>query len=308
MTESRGTVRRRQWDRIVAGLAALATGALLLGLTVGDRAAIPTPTSGPTSVPRAAASPTPGAPTDPAYGGFPWMTAAPASPSTGTWHVPVLMYHLVATPVEAGDARHGLVVPPALFAAQLAALRTAGWHTITAAALAADLRDGRRPAPLTFVITLDDGHGDGYAEALPILEASGFVATFYVITSRIGESGYLTADELRTMAAAGMEIADHTVDHVSLTALAGPAATAELEGAALAIDELLGAPPTTIAYPFGNVDATVVADAQALDFSMAFTTVEGCRESWASRFTTPRMRVNPSTTPADLVWQLRACR
>ena len=67
---------------------------------------------------------------------------APASgkASSFTLHVPILMYHRIVPSAEAGDSIPGLVVPPDTFAAQLDALEAAGWHTITMATLANDLR------------------------------------------------------------------------------------------------------------------------------------------------------------------------
>ncbi len=91
----------------------------------------------------------------------------------------------------------GLVVSPDLFAAQLEALVAAGWRSITAAELAADLAAGDRPPPRTFVITFDDGRSDGYTQAFPILRRLGLVATFYVITGRIGMANNLSASQLR---------------------------------------------------------------------------------------------------------------
>ena len=44
--------------------------------------------------------------------------------------VPVLMYHRVVDPAAAGNSLPGLVVPPMLFAAQLAQLHALGWRTI----------------------------------------------------------------------------------------------------------------------------------------------------------------------------------
>lgn len=233
--------------------------------------------------------------------------AAALTPPAPAWHVPVLTYHLVATTEEAGNALPSLVVSPALFDAQLRALRAAGWRTITAATLAADLAAGTPPARRSIVITLDDGHLDGYTHAFPILRANGFVATFYVITGRQGLTGYITPAQLTEMAAGGMEIGNHTVDHVPLATLSDARATAEIADASAWIATLLGSPPTTIAYPFGSFSPSVVEDARSLGLSMAFTTQGGCRETLGNRLTVPRLHVGPSTTPGDLVALVAGC-
>jgi len=198
-------------------------------------------------------------------------------------------------------------VSPALFAAQMTRLREAGWRTITAAQLGADLATGSHPPPKSFVVTLDDGHVDGYTEALPILEANGFVATFFVVTHRIGRLGWLSDADVLAMAEAGMEIADHTMDHVSLPRLPLLFALAEIDGAIAWIANALGHPPVTFAYPFGSQDPSVVSDVAHGGFSIAFTNREGCFESTATRFLTPRLRVTPWMTPTALLDRLDAC-
>ena len=123
-----------------------------------------TPTVGP-SASGAGPSPAP-SPSPTPIATWPLVAAdAPGRPFDFAVRVPVLMYHRVAPADQIGLSLPGLVVSPELFAAQLEALVTAGWRSITAAQLAADLAAGVRPPPRTFVITFDDGRSDGYTEA-----------------------------------------------------------------------------------------------------------------------------------------------
>jgi peptidoglycan/xylan/chitin deacetylase (PgdA/CDA1 family) len=224
-------------------------------------------------------------------------------------HVPVLMYHRIIPPSMAGRSLPGLVVPPARFAAQMDALAGAGWHTITAAKLLSDLAGGIQPAPRTFVITFDDGYDDGYTYALPILEAHGFVATFYVIAGRIGDPPgpyeALTPQHVLALAQAGMEIGNHTFSHVDLATSSPLLRRYEVVSASARIQSLIGTAPTTLAYPYGRWNAAAVGQIRAAGIGMAFTTVEGAREVWATRYASPRVRVSPSTTPAELLALVR---
>ncbi len=219
------------------------------------------------------------------------------------------MYHRVVPPAQAGDSLPSLVVPPDRFAAQMAALAAAGWHTITASELSTDVADGRRPPARTFVITFDDGYDDGFTYALPILQAHGFRATFYVITGRIGDSPgplqSLTPEHVQALAAAGMEIGDHTVSHADLPALTETLMRYQIVAAAARIEQLVGSPPTTLAYPYGARDAAVIREVAAAGFGLALTNVEGCLESWSTRFVVPRLRVGPGTTPQMLLATMR---
>jgi peptidoglycan/xylan/chitin deacetylase (PgdA/CDA1 family) len=261
-----------------------------------------------TDVPaEASASPAP-TPGRTATATWPLVAAdAPGPPAGFTLRVPVLMYHRVAPADQVGTSLPGLVVPPDLFEAQLETLVAAGWQSITAAQLAADLAAGVEPPARTFVITFDDGRRDAYTQAYPILQRLGLVATFYVITGRVNDSSSLTASQWRRLASTGMEIGSHTVNHVRLSTANELVARYELTASAARIASVTGQRPTTFAYPFGGEDPTdqgLVADT---GYAMAFTEVGGCSVSWFNRFAAPRIRVSPGTSPAGLVHELEAC-
>ncbi|TMD32933.1 MAG: hypothetical protein E6I94_00615 [Chloroflexi bacterium] len=227
-----------------------------------------------------------------------------AAPHELTFHVPILMYHRILPAALARGALPGLAVSPTLFAAQLRAAHAAGWRTITLGSLAADIDAGRDPGPRTFVITIDDGHEDGYTNALPVLERFGDVATYFVVTGRLDRGDNLTSDQVRQLAADGMEIGDHTVSHVDLASLSIAAAQAQIEGAAVTIADLTGSRPTTFAYPFGDYDPAVVWLVHQDGFALAVTTHECAVETRASALLTPRVRVTPDVSPADLLAML----
>lgn len=243
-------------------------------------------------------------------GGLPWASAGaiPAGWRTAfAWHVPVLMYHLIAPPGQAGHAIPGLVISPTLFRDQLRTAWRAGWRTITASQLAEDMAVGAQPPPRSFVITIDDGNEDGWTEAYPILRAFDFVATYFVPTGRIGHPGDLSVAQVAALSQAGMEIANHTVNHVPLGRVAPAEASLQIDDAQAALAGLLGAPPVTMAYPFGNRDLRVIEDAAASGIDLAFTTVEGCSETLGARLNEPRLRVTPWTTPTGLLGELGRC-
>jgi len=249
-----------------------------------------------------------------------------AKASSFTLHVPILMYHRIVPFAEAGDSIVGLVVPPDTFAAQLSALESRGWHTITMATLANDLAAHVSPPAKTVVITIDDGWYDGYTYALPILQSHGFVATYYVIAGRIDQPDFLSSIQLRKLVAAGDEIGDHTMDHVNLTAQGATALTHQIDAAAARIAQVTGVWPESLAYPSGYEDAKVVAAVGACQ-ELRIAVLEGALEmvtpaaapksgatqalptivklqgyeTWADRFLVPRVRVTPGTTAVDLL-------
>jgi peptidoglycan/xylan/chitin deacetylase (PgdA/CDA1 family) len=222
-------------------------------------------------------------------------------------HVPILMYHLVVPWRKAGQALAGLVVPPETFDAQMRTLARAGWHSITAASLATYLGAGLRPPPRSFVITFDDGWSDGYRYAFPIMRRYRFVGTFYVVTGRIGHTNALSVAQLRALAAAGMEVGDHTVSHADVPALSASRARSEIVRSALQIKNVMGAAPVTFAYPYGARNARDEHLVEQAGFGLAVTTVYACRESAADQFAIPRLRVGPGTTPSELLRSMENC-
>jgi endoglucanase len=110
------------------------------------------------------------------------------------------------------------------------------------------------PGPQTVVsIQFDDGVAD-QIDTLPILNAHGMHATYFVNTGVVGDAGHMTWDQLHQLATAGNEIAGHTLTHVNLKPL--KTAEARLE-VCQDRNNLIGQgfQPTSFAYPFGTFDA-----------------------------------------------------
>jgi peptidoglycan/xylan/chitin deacetylase (PgdA/CDA1 family) len=159
-------------------------------------------------------------------------------------------------------------------------------------------------APRTLALSIDDGWDDGYVYALPALQQVGYRATYYVIGRRIGARSFLSGAQLRALMAAGMEVGDHTFDHIGLPALSGTRQRYEIDAAASRIADVLGHSPVTFSYPAGEFDPVVEEAVQAAGFGLAVTTEEGAVQTWPGRFSAPRVRVSPSMSPTTLVGTL----
>ncbi|MGA3030317.1 MAG: polysaccharide deacetylase family protein [Candidatus Limnocylindrales bacterium] len=252
--------------------------------------------AGPTPRPTAAGSREPSG--TPAQGK---VVLRPRDPNR-VYRVPILMYHRVVPPSEAGKSAPGLVVPPATFSAQLKAFSGAGWHSITMATLAHDMETDTTIPPKTFVITFDDGWADGFDYAFPIMREYGYVGTFFVISSRIDCRQFLSTQQLRALEAAGNEIGNHTEHHVSLASISTSRFVSEVETASEEITRAVGHRPVSLAYPMGGVSthvATLVS--QIPNIEIAVTTGWGKTETWFERYDTPRVRVQPTTDPTQLL-------
>jgi peptidoglycan/xylan/chitin deacetylase (PgdA/CDA1 family) len=176
--------------------------------------------------------------------------------------VPVLMYHSVnARPPR---ATRRLAVDPDAFADQMALLKDRGFTPVTVSALAGDR--GRLPAR-PVVITFDDGYADFHERALPVLDGLGFTATVFVTTGWLADAGpgaagepldrTLSWSQVRESAAHGIEIGGHSHSHPQLDQLPGAALDDELTRNKGLLEDRLGRPVTTMAYPYGYSSARV---------------------------------------------------
>jgi peptidoglycan/xylan/chitin deacetylase (PgdA/CDA1 family) len=194
-----------------------------------------------------------------------------------------------------------LKVEPSNFVAELAALHRAGYHTIHQAQLFDALYKHGTLPPKPVLISVDDGYIDDITRILPALRRFRMVATFFVITGRMTEPGFLTADQIRQLDRAGMDVGDHTAHHVDLRLLTASQLKLETADSRRVLQGVLGHPVYYFAYPFGTFNARVLHSVHAAGFTMAYTTAGGITESTTAPLTMPRVHVGRAETPSGLL-------
>lgn len=237
-----------------------------------------------------AASPSPG-PTVVIWSG---VVAADEGPDPApSIHLPILMYHYVDDePPPAGPYADGLTVRTPDFREEMDYLAQNGYRTVLLEDVADALAGGSPlPAGKLVALTFDDGGLDNYTVAFPLLREHGFVATFFVISGKVGTEGFMSWDQLAEMRAAGMSIQSHTRSHPDLTGLGAAALSSQLEGSRADIEDELGAPVTVLCYPSGSYDDAVVAAAGAAGYALAVTTEHGTELDPAAPLVLPRVRI-----------------
>ncbi|MFF8864458.1 polysaccharide deacetylase family protein [Streptomyces sp. NPDC015139] len=173
------------------------------------------------------------------------------------------MYHSVG---DCADDPYRITVTPERLDRQLHWLRRRGLRGVSVAELlAARARDGGRDL---VGLTFDDGYADFLDNALPLLERWGCTATLFVLPGRLGGDNawdplgprkpLLTADGIRRVADAGVEIGSHGLTHVDLTRADDALLTAETAESRALLEELTGRPVTGFCYPYGTVDRRAV--------------------------------------------------
>jgi len=119
---------------------------------------------------------------------------------------------------------------------------------------------GAAQATRRLVINFDDGYSSQLTLAVPALISRGLTATIFPVTGRIGvEPGYMAPADIRYLKDAGFPIQNHTRNHSSLIKLTKAKVIAEVSNAAIDLQSMgIMAVPGVVAYPFGDVNPTVI--------------------------------------------------
>lgn len=121
-------------------------------------------------------------------------------------------------------------------------------------------------------VTFDDGERSVIEHGFPVLTGLGVPGTVFVVVSLVGVPGLLGWDDLETLAEVGWEVGSHTSTHARLADLDDAALDEEMRGSREAIEDMLGRPCRSIAYPYGDADPRVRAAAARAGFTAGCTT------------------------------------
>jgi peptidoglycan/xylan/chitin deacetylase (PgdA/CDA1 family) len=191
----------------------------------------------------------------------------------------VLAYHAVGDVAPEYDPDH-LVQPADKLEWQLGTLVGRGYEFVTASEFARRLRAGG-PLEGVCAVTFDDGTIDNLTVLPPILLRLAIPATVFACPGLLGEADpyiapesglrLMDADELRELAGLGFEIGAHTNRHVDLAAASAEDAHAEMSSCKQALEDLLGGPVETFAYPFCRYSGACPGAAERAGYLAAFT-------------------------------------
>ena len=167
-----------------------------------------------------------------------------------------LMYHeleISGRPLcetEPGYARY--VLPERDFRAQIEFLKGNGWLGLCIGQALGF------PAADSVAITFDDGCETDILVAAPILLRAGFNATFFITSGRLGQTGYLSAAQLKELSRQGFEIGCHSMTHAYLTDLDENGLRHEISDAKSELEQIIGRRVEHFSCPGGRCDPRVV--------------------------------------------------
>ncbi len=172
------------------------------------------------------------------------------------------------------------------------------------------------------MITFDDGYGNNFDNAFPLLTKYGCAAMVFIITDFIDgkirsrefcgrdlDLRPLTWEEIRIMDNSGILFGSHSKTHPSLTTLARDAIRAEMAGSKERIEASLGHAIDSLAYPFGQYgffNMTVAKMAAEAGYRYAYTNIMGINEAGKNdNFALKRVRIYSEDGPLKLKMKLK---
>ncbi len=132
------------------------------------------------------------------------------------------------------------------------------------------------------LITFDDSYESDYTVALPLLEASKMTARFFVVANRVGQTGFLSGQQIQSLCAAGMTVGSHGMSHRKWPGLSDRELQEEIVEARERIEQVTGARVAEAACPFGGYDRRVLGHLRASGYERVYTSDGGpaSAESW----------------------------
>ena len=205
------------------------------------------------------------------------------------YEMPIIMYHrVVDSPDEVGV--HGTYVTKELFKKHMQLLKDNGYRTVTFKELAEDhLLTKRFDKGNKFVVlTFDDGYEDNYRVMFPILKEFGAKAVIFLLS----ESKYnewdvnnphnpekrfdlMSEEQVKEMAAYGVEFGAHTKTHPYLSSLPIEEAREQIVQCKQKLEQTYGQQFITFAYPYGDLNDEVKSEVRKAGFTFAVSTDSG---------------------------------
>ncbi len=174
--------------------------------------------------------------------------------------LPILTFHALE------DRTSVIAIPPRVFHQGLARLHASGYRTVSLLEAADCVRRKIRFPARALVLTFDDGYESVYGEAFPVLQRYGMTATVFLTVGNRGRETpterlpslngrpMLSWREILAMQREGIEFGAHTLTHPDLTRLSPGRLAEEVCGSKTILEEALGVPVSTFAYPYGRYD------------------------------------------------------
>jgi peptidoglycan/xylan/chitin deacetylase (PgdA/CDA1 family) len=179
--------------------------------------------------------------------------------------VPILLYHRI----DISPINSPYYVPPERFEEQMKLLHDWEYTVVPVELLVEAVEEGAELPPRPIILTFDDGDISVYTTAFPIMQKYGLTGVAYIVGNYMNTDGYMSAGQIKELAAAGWEIGSHSRSHRELVKLDPVVQRIEIVDARKVLEKAIGVPVTTFAYPFGIMNNSVGSLAHAAGYIAA---------------------------------------
>ena len=221
--------------------------------------------------------------------------------------VPVLCWHQLRDwrADDSDYSRRLLICPPMNFRAQLNALAEDGWTTITPDQYLEHVTTGAALPAKPVLLSFDDSQGSQMTEGLPQLRERSMTATFFCMTVVLDKPDWMSRDDVRQLADAGMTVAAHTYDHHRADRYTDQDWKLQLDGPRELLEQVIHRPVEHFAYPYGAWAPTAFEHLQAAGYKTAFQLSDDAMDPEAPLLTLRRILVDSNWTGEDALQQVR---
>jgi peptidoglycan/xylan/chitin deacetylase (PgdA/CDA1 family) len=198
---------------------------------------------------------------------------------------------------EVGESAAAYRTARAVLYEQIAYLDNSNANWYTATELASHI--GTCDAGNNICVTFDDGPLSAYQATMELADTCAKF-THFVIPGRIerNDKNTITWEQMRELDSVGVEIGSHSVTHPYLTRISDEQLRQELTDSKKMLEDKLGKPVTSFAYPYGEYNTRVVEMVKQAGYLCAYTTQHLYAEPGTDLFRIPRFE------PVDTVQQI----
>lgn len=191
--------------------------------------------------------------------------------------IPVLLYHHIRPQAEAFlKKQNSLNVDPGFFDLQMKYLTERGYNTIFADVLINSLKTHSPIPGKSILVTVDDGYGDFFQNAFPIIQKYGIKVNLMIATGLIGGEDNMSWDQISQIKGSGLAyFIDHTWSHYAINHGSTDKIQYEIQTGKQQLEEHTGQSVNIFAYPYGSFNNNAISILQSDGFTGAFSTIGG---------------------------------
>ena len=212
--------------------------------------------------------------------------------------VPIMMYHNV----ENTHYNEGNWITPENFERHMIYLQEHGYHIISLDELVSAIKENKRLAKKTVVITFDDGFENNYTNAYFILKKYGLTATMFVPSDLVNTKGRLSWHDLKEMVDNGIDIGSHGRVGDYLPSFSQIRQKDEIFESKRILEEKLGIKVNYFAYPIGGFTPKIKKMLIAAGYKGACTTNRGFDKKNKDVFELNRIKFSNKDNSDIILW------